>query len=80
MIPTMRDLVWIGSSRKDLKAFPKEVRRVMAYALLLAQRGGKRPGARPLTGFGGAGVLEVVEDDDGETYRTVYTVTLPEAV
>lgn len=76
----MRELVWVGSSLKDLKTFPKAVRRVMAYALLLAQRGDKHPNAKPLTGFGGAGVLEVVEDDDGNAYRTVYVITLPDAV
>ena len=45
-----------------------------------AQRGEKHPSAKPLSGFGGAGVLEIVEDDDGSAYRAVYTVTLPDAV
>lgn len=52
----------------------------MGVALQRAQLGGKHPDAKPLTGFGGAGVLEVVENDDGGTYRTVYTVTLPDAI
>ncbi|WP_244221974.1 type II toxin-antitoxin system RelE/ParE family toxin [Corallococcus exercitus] len=60
----------------DLKAFPEEVRGVMGYALHLAQAGGKHPEAKPLTGFKGAGVLEVVEDFDGDTFRAVYTVKL----
>lgn len=50
------------------------------YALYLAQTGGKHPDAKPLKGFTGAGVLEVVEDFDGDTYRTVYTVRLSDAV
>lgn len=48
----------------------------MGYALHQAQTGGKHPDAKPLTGFKGAGVLEVVEDFDGDTFRAVYTVKL----
>lgn len=53
---------------------PAGVKEVVGYALYLAQTGGKHDQARPLQGFGSAGVLEVVEDDDGSTYRAVYTV------
>ncbi|MGE6763483.1 type II toxin-antitoxin system RelE/ParE family toxin [Corallococcus interemptor] len=59
-----------------MKSFPEEVRGVMGYALHLAQTGGKHPDAKPLKGFKGAGVLEVVEDFDGDTFRAVYTVKL----
>ena len=52
----------------------------MGYALYLAQAGGKHPEAKPLRGFGGAGVLEAVDDFDGDTYRAVYTVKFPGAV
>ncbi len=52
----------------------------MGYALYLAQTGGKHPRARPLRGFAGAGVLEVVDDFDGDTYRCVYTVRFPAAI
>ncbi len=52
----------------------------MGYALYLAQAGGKHPDAKPLRGFGGAGVLEVVDDFDGDTYRAVYTVKFKGAV
>lgn len=76
MPPSPRPLVWVGTSKEDLKAFPEQVRHVMAYALYLAQVGGKHPDAKPLRGFGGAGVLEVVDDFDGDTYRAVYTVKL----
>lgn len=65
---------WCGSSLKDVRAFPQDVRRVIGQALFDAQRGLKHPDAKPLKGFGGAGVLEVVEDDKGNTYRAVYTV------
>jgi len=69
-----RPLVWIGSSKRDLKAFPEVVKDVMGYALYLAQIGRKHEAAKPLKGFGGAGVIEVAEDSVGGTYRSVYTV------
>src|SRR5437588_9100415 len=69
-----KPVFWIASSRKDLKKFPKGVRRTFGQALFLAQMGGKHPDAKPLKGFGGAGVLEVVENFHGDTYRAVYTV------
>ena len=67
-------LEWIGSSKKDLKALPQQVVHVFGYALYLAQIGDKRKQAKVLSGFGSAGVLEVVEDWRGDTYRAVYTV------
>ena len=74
--PRYRPLVWIGSTKEDLRKFPAEVRSVMGYALHVAQSGSKHPDAKPLKGFKGAGVLEVVDDYDGDTYRAVYTVKL----
>jgi len=70
----LRPLEWIGGSKKDLMALPEEVVNVFGYALYLAQAGGKHAQAKPLQGFGSAGVLEVVEDWRGNTYRAVYTV------
>jgi phage-related protein len=69
-----KPLEWIGSSKKDLLALPGEVVDVFGYALHIAQTGKKHPQAKPLHGFGSAGVLEVVEDFRGNTYRAVYTV------
>jgi phage-related protein len=69
-----KPVFWVASSKKDLKKFPKSVRQTVGQALFDAQTGGKHPDAKPLKGFHGAGVLEVVEDDDGSTYRAVYTV------
>jgi phage-related protein len=66
--------IWIGSSRDDLRAFPDEVRRVMGFAINDAQNGDEHPRAKALKGFGGRSVLEVVDDEDGDTYRAVYTV------
>lgn len=76
MAPSLKPLIWIGSSKADLKKFPADVRQVAGYALYLAQAGGKHLDAKPLAGFGGAGVLEVVDDFDGDTFRAVYTVKL----
>lgn len=73
-------LEWVASSKKDLLSMPTDVVDVFGYALHLAQNGGKHPQAKPLKGFGSAGVLEVVEDDDGNTYRAVYTVRFGNAV
>jgi phage-related protein len=75
-----KPLRWVGPSKRELLEFPEEVRRVVGYALYLAQVGGKHPDAKPLKGHRGAGVLEVVEDFDTDTYRTVYTVRLGNAL
>ena len=75
-----KPLEWIGSSKKDLKALSDEVMDVFGYALFLAQTGGKHDQAKPLRGFGSAGVLEVVEDFRGNAYRAVYTVRFEERV
>jgi len=76
----LKPLEWIGSSKKDLRSLPDEVMDVFGYALHLAQAGGKHTQAKPLQGFGSAGVLEVVEDWRGNAYRAVYTVRFEERV
>ena len=75
-----KPLTWLGSSKKDLMALPIHVRKFFGHALDFAQRGDQHNAAKVLKGFGGAGVLEVVEDDEGGTYRAVYTVRFEEAV
>ena len=80
MLTNEKPLEWIGSSHKDLMALPADVRRLFGFALSLAQSGDKHDAARVLKGFGGAGVLEVLEDDVGGTYRAVYAVKFAEAV
>ncbi|MDP3703644.1 MAG: type II toxin-antitoxin system RelE/ParE family toxin [Candidatus Omnitrophota bacterium] len=71
---------FVGSSREDLREFPEEVRQDIGYALFEAQKGQKPAAAKPLKGFGGAGVLELIERFDGDTYRAVYTVQFREVV
>lgn len=75
----LKPLRWVGSSYDDLLALPEEVRREVGFALFVAQNGEKADSAKPLKGFGG-GVLEVVENYDGDTYRAVYTVRFASAV
>ncbi len=78
--PPVKPLVWIGSSLKDLREFPDEVKDEMGFALYEAQCGLKPAAAKPLKGFGGAGVLEVVTDYQSDTYRAVYTVRLEDRI
>lgn len=66
--------IWIGSSLEDLKEFPEDVKDEIGHAIGLAQAGKKYVQAKPLKGFGGAGVVEVASDYDGDTFRAVYTV------
>jgi phage-related protein len=75
-----KPLFWVGRSNETVRDFPREVRRTVGFALGLAQMGGKFIDSKPLKGFGGAGVLEIVEDFRGDSYRCVYTVKFADAV
>lgn len=70
-----KPVVWMGNSLAALRAFPRAVREQIGYALYLAQTGEKHENAKPLKGFG-PGVLEVLSDHRGDTFRAVYTVRL----
>ncbi len=76
----MKPLGWIGSAKEDLLSFPAVVVREVGYARYIAQLGGTHPAAKPMKGFGGAGVVEIVEAHDGDAYRVVYTVRFHEVV
>ncbi len=76
----MKQVVWVGSSLKDVGKFPSDVQDVVVSALDLAKVGDKHQDAKPMKGFKGSGVLEIVDDCDSDTYRAVYTVRLSEAV
>lgn len=69
-----KPLIFIGSAREDIRSFPNEVKSEAGYALYEAQRGGKHKSAIPFAGFGDAKVLEVALNNDGSTYRAIYTV------
>jgi len=75
----LRDLIWLGDSRKKLKAFPKGAQNPIGRALDFAQRGGMHPSAKPLKGIG-SGVLEIVARYDKDTYRAVYALKLGETI
>ncbi|MEL7223704.1 MAG: type II toxin-antitoxin system RelE/ParE family toxin [Cyanobacteria bacterium J06576_12] len=80
MSQTLKDIEWVGDALDNLKAFPEEVQRSMGFALYRAQQGKMHPDAKPLKGFKGAGVLEVVESFSGNAYRAVYTVKFKDVV
>jgi phage-related protein len=72
--PSLKPVIWVGSSRRDLREFPDLVQDHMGYALYVAQVGGKPRDTKALSGFGGAGVVEIVKDYRGDTFRAVYTL------
>jgi phage-related protein len=72
--PPLKPVIWVGTSLRDLREFPSPVQDHVGYALYVAQRGGKHQDARVLSGFGGSGVLEVIKDYRGDTFRAVYTL------
>jgi phage-related protein len=78
-VPGEKPLYWIGSALKDISRFPSEVQRTVGFALSAAQYGGKHPSAKPWKGEG-PGILEVVKDHDGDTYRAIYAVRFASAV
>lgn len=80
MDKSYKHVLWVGSSKKDLMAMPDEVKSAFGFALYLAQQGKKHQNAKPLKGFSGAGVLEVIEDNLGDTFRAVYTVKIAESI
>ena len=79
-MPDLKPVVWIGNSKAELTSFPEEVKDSIGFALYVAQLGGKHHSAKPLRGFGGAGILEIADDYGGSTYRAVYAVRFTERV
>jgi len=75
-----RPVVWIGSSRRDLKTFPEKVQANIGYALYAAQCGEEYASVKALKGFGARSVLEIVAPHDGDTYRAVYTVRFKDVI
>lgn len=75
-----KPVVWVGPSRKDLRRFPKQVRSDIGKALYAAQQGQTDPAAKPLKGFGGAHVMEIVERHETNAYRVVYAAQLTDAI
>jgi len=76
----LKPIIWVRSSKEDLKRFPLTAQKHIGFALKMAQMGEKHPDAKPMRGFGSGRVVEVVEDYDRNAYRVVYTVRFTEAV
>jgi phage-related protein len=76
----VREIIYLGSSQKDALKLPSDVQEVFAYALEVAIKGGQHEDAKPLKGFHGASVIEVVSDHRGNTFREIYTVRFKEAI
>ena len=76
----LKPIYWMGSSRRDLRSFPKKVQSEIGYALYAAQQGELDPAAKPLKGFGGAQVIEIVNRFSGNAYRAVYTCRFDDAL
>lgn len=78
--PLLKPVIWLGSTRRDFRVLPTIVKSHMGYSLYVAQEGGKHRDAKPLKGFSGAGVVEIVTDHRGDTFRCIYTVRIAGAV
>jgi len=76
----LKPIRWIGTFLRDLRSFPRAVRIDIGHALFIAQEGGIDPAAKPLKGFGGASVLEIVAAHHGNAWRAVYTVRFEDAI
>ena len=79
-LASLRPIIWAPQTLQELRNFPKMVKQEFGRALQFAQAGDKHPAAKPLKGFGGGGILEIVEDYDRGSYRAVYTVRFKQAV
>jgi phage-related protein len=75
-IDILSPLKFVASSKKDLPAFPDDLKQDMGHVLFAAQQGGRAPTVKALQGFGGGSIVEIVEDHDGDTFRCVYTTKL----
>ena len=80
MTSELKPVRWIGASLRDLRSFPREVRIDIGHALFAAQEGKTDPAAKPLKGFGGASVLEIIASHHGNAWRAVYTVRFQDAI
>jgi phage-related protein len=76
----LKPVQWVGTSLEDLRSAPPAVRNDVGHALFAAQEGKIDPAAKPLKGFGGASVLEIVTSSQGGAWRVVYTVRFSDAI
>lgn len=79
-ISTLKPLLWVGSSLKDLREMPHEVKSDIGHSLREIQKG-KDPGnIKPLIHLGVSGIWEIVTNDVGGTFRAVYTIKFADAI
>ncbi len=76
----MKTVIWIASSKRDLEDLPKQVIRAFGYAIYQAQEGVHPDIAKVMKGFGSAEVIELIDDDNGGTFRAVYTVRFGDVI
>jgi len=76
----LKPVRWMGSSLRDLRSFPQPVRSDIGQALYTAQQGKTDDAAKPMKGFKGGNVVEIVADHQGDTWRAVYTVRFEYAI
>ena len=76
----LKPVIWLGTTLRDLRSFPEPVRLDIGYALFAAQRSEIDPRAKPLKGFGGASVIEIVASHHGNAWSAVYTVRFRHAI
>lgn len=76
----MKPILWVGSSKRDLMDMPQDVITDFGYGLYQAQMGDHPDIGKTLSGFGGASVVELLQDHKGDTFRAVYTVKFPSAI
>src|ERR1700747_2401266 len=76
----LKPIRWIGTSLRDLRSFPRALRVDIGHALFTAQEGKTDPAAKPLKGFGGASVLEIVASDHGNAWLACYTGRFQDAI
>lgn len=76
----LKELIWVCSSKKDLIDLSESARQDIGHGLYIAQTGGQCKSAKVLTGFGSAGIIEILATDNAGTYRAVYTVTMPSVI
>jgi len=79
MIAKRKILYWEASSKRDFREFPVDVQKDMGVALFVVQLGDTPSSAKLWKGLG-SGVYELIEDHRGDTFRTIYTVRIGEAV
>lgn len=73
-------IIYLGSSQKELSKLPVRVREVFVHGIKMASEGETHPDAKPLKGYGGRSVVELIGDHKGDTYRGVYTVKFKDVV